>query len=276
MRLLLTGARGSIGRVLSAGLADRGHQVRGLDLVALDAGDDAPDARYALGYVAGDCLDPGVVERAVAGVDAVAHFAGNPSEAALPESLESHVHSTARLLDAMVRHGLTRIVYASSNHAVGCTPRSELSTGTLGTGVRARPDTFYGVAKVAAEALLSLYADRAGIDAYALRIGSFLERPDSRRTLATWLSPGDCVRLVDAALTTEQRGFHVVYGVSANSAAWWDAAPGRAIGYRPVDDAAGFAEAVPERPGDHVEAAVVGGPMATGRHDQQPFDEPGP
>jgi uronate dehydrogenase len=276
MRVLLTGARGSIGRVLSAGLADRGHQIRGLDLVALGARQNAPDAGYALGYVTGDCLDPDVVDRAVADVDAVAHFAGNPSEASLPASLQSHVHSTGRLLDAMVRHGVTRIVYASSNHAVGCTPRGDLEGRMLDATVRPRPDTFYGVSKVAAEALLSLYADRAGVDAYALRIGSFVERPDSRRALGTWLSPGDCVRLVDAALTTQQGGFHVVYGVSANSAGWWDPAPGRAIGYQPIDDAAAFAYSVPDRPNDDAEAAVVGGPMATGRHDQRPFDEPGP
>jgi uronate dehydrogenase len=271
MRVLLTGARGSIGRILSAGLADHGHRVRGLDLVRPD--DQQPgDPGYALGYIQGDCLDPGVVDRAVAGVDAVAHFAGIPTEAPLPESLESHVHSTARLLDAMVWHGVRRIVYASSNHAVGRTPRSRVGVDGLSADVRPRPDTFYGIAKVAAEALLSLYVDRSGIDAYALRIGSFLPRPDSRRALATWLSHDDCVRLVHAALTTSAGGFHVVYGVSANSSGWWDLAPGRAIGYEPADDAAEFADAVPDRPEDDAEASVVGGPFATGAHDRPPFD----
>lgn len=273
MRVLLTGARGSIGRVVSAGLAGR-HQVRGLDLVRLEGAEPGASG-YALGYVQGDCLDRDVVDRAVAGVDAVAHFAGIPSEAALPESLESHVLSTARLLDAMARHGVRRIVYASSNHAVGRTPRSEVGADGLSADVRPRPDTFYGVSKVAAEALLSLYVDRAGMDAYALRIGSFLTRPDSRRALATWLSHDDCVRLVHAALTTSQGGFHVVYGVSANSGGWWDLAPGRAIGYEPVDDAAEFADAVPHRPEDDAEGSVVGGPFATGAHDRRPFDEAG-
>jgi uronate dehydrogenase len=272
MRVLLTGARGSIGRTLSAGLADRGHQVRGLDLVRLDDEQPGHDPAYALGYVQGDCLDPGVVDLAVAGVDAVAHFAGIPTEASLPDSLESHVHSTARLLDAMVRHGVRRIVYASSNHAVGRTPRSPVGVDRLSADVRPRPDTFYGVAKVAAEALLSLYVDRSGLDAYALRIGSFLPRPESRRALATWLSPNDCVRLVHAALTTSAGGFRVVYGVSANSSGWWDLAPGRAIGYEPADDAAEFADAVPDRPEDDAEAAVVGGPFATGADDRPPFD----
>ena len=75
-----------------------------------------------LGWIIGDCLDPAVADEAVAGVDAVVHLAGNPNEASLPESLESHVHTTGRLLEAMLAHGVTRMVYASSNHAVGHTP----------------------------------------------------------------------------------------------------------------------------------------------------------
>ena len=46
----------------------------------------------------------------------------------------------------MVEHGVPRIVYASSNHAVGHTPR----TDRLSVDTRPRPDTFYGVGKVAA------------------------------------------------------------------------------------------------------------------------------
>ena len=81
----------------------------------------------------------------------------------------------------MVRHGVTRIVYAGSNHAVGRTPRAD---GLLGTDVRPRPDTFYGVAKVAAEALLSLYADRYGIDAVCHPDRQLPRR--SRRPSGTW------------------------------------------------------------------------------------------
>ena len=87
--------------------------------------------------------------------------------------MTSHVASTGALLEAMLRYDVPRIVYASSNHAVGRTPRTE----RLGADVHARPDTFYGVAKVAAESLLHLYVDRHGIDAVSTRIGSFLDSP---------------------------------------------------------------------------------------------------
>jgi uronate dehydrogenase len=248
MKLLVTGAAGSIGRTVVRGLPELGHEVRGLDLV------DGPPC--SLGWVTGDCLDPAVADEAVSGVDAVIHLAGNPDEAPLPESLESHVHTTGHLLEAMLAHGVSRMVYASSNHAVGHTPAGELLT----IEARHRPDTYYGVAKAAAEALLSLYADRRGISSVALRIGSFGERPGSVRELSTWLSPGDAVRMVDAAARSTEPGFHVLYGISANTRAWWDLGPGRALGYDPQDDAEAYADEVTPGPGDDAENAYVGGP----------------
>ena len=140
--------------------------------------------------------------------------------------------TTAALLDAMVEHGVPRFVYGGSNHAVGRTPRASLPEGLLTADARPRPDTYYGVAKVAAEALMSLYADRHGLDAVSCRIGSFLPEPQTVRNLATWLSPDDCVRMVDAALTAPAPGFAVLYGISRNTRAWWDLAPGLRAGRR--------------------------------------------
>jgi uronate dehydrogenase len=174
----------------------------------------------------------------------------------------------------MVRHGVTRIVYASSNHAVGRTPRRELSGGQLGADVRPRPDTFYGVAKVAAEGLLSLYCDRYGIDAVATRIGSFLVQPESVRGLSTWLSPDDAVRMFDACLTAPDPGFAVLYGVSANTRGWWDLEPGRALGYHPQDDAERFADLVSPSANDDAEGAYVGGPYALAEHERPALDGP--
>jgi uronate dehydrogenase len=259
VRVLLTGAAGEIGTVLTAGLADRGHDVVGLDLVAPET--------YTGNWYTVDCADPDAVAAVFAdlarsgGVDAVVHLAGMPDEASLPEELESHVVTTAALLDGMVAHGVSRMVYASSNHAVGRTERSDLLT----TDVRPRPDTFYGVAKVAAEALLSLYVDRHGIDAVAARIGSFLPQPESVRGLSTWLSHDDAVRMVDACLSAPDPGFAVIYGVSANTRGWWDLEPGRALGYHPEDDAEVYADQVAPGDDDAVEGAHVGGPFVTER-----------
>jgi uronate dehydrogenase len=272
MRVLVTGAAGSIGSVACAGLLERGYDVVGLDLVP------EPDG-FTGDWFTVDCADPDAVSAVferleeTGRVDAVVHLASIPHDAALPVILDSHVVTTAALLDAMVEHGVNRIVYASSNHAVGRTPRQDL----VGTDVPPRADTFYGVGKVAAEALLRLYVDRHGIDALAPRIGSFGPQPDTRRQLSTWLSPDDAVRMFDACLTAPDPGFAVLYGISANTRAWWDLAPGRALGYDPQDDAEVFAEAVeatPESDADRFEAAYVGGPYVSETFHRPALDRP--
>ena len=261
MRVLVTGAAGSIGTVVCAGLLDRGHDVAALDIAAEPEGFTGP-------WFTADCADPDAVDAVFDSLEqsgpleAVVHLASIPTEGSLPVILESHVVTTAAILDAMVGHSVSRIVYASSNHAVGRTPRSDL----VRTDVLPRPDTFYGVGKIAAEALLRLYVDRYGIDALASRIGSFLPQPETRRHLSTWLSHDDAVRMVHACLTAPDPGFAVLYGISANTRAWWDLTPGRALGYEPEDDAETFAatiEATPESDVDRTEAEHVGGSFVT-------------
>jgi len=262
VRVLVTGAAGSIGRVVTPGLTDQGHEVVGLDLVPSPPGYDGA-------WHTADCTDPAAVDAVVSASrpDAIVHLAGAPGEGSLAESLLSHTHTTGALLDAMVAHDVRRFIYASSNHAVGRTPR----TDSLGVDTRPRPDTFYGAAKVAAEGVMSLYADRYGIDAVSCRIGSFLEEPSTLRNLSTWLSHDDCVRMVEAALTTPSPGYAVLYGISNNTRAWWDLEPGRALGYEPLDDAEGWADRIPARDEDEVEGSAVGGPFVTQQFERPAF-----
>ncbi len=248
--------------MVAPGLADLGHEVIGADLPGRGADVEV------------DCTDPAAVDAMVADKrpDAIVHLAGIPDETSLPDALQSHVISTAALLEAMVRHGVPRIVYASSNHAVGRTPR----TAQVGVDVHGRPDTFYGVGKVAAEALLRLYADRHGIDAVSTRIGSFGPRPTSRRQLSTWLSEQDAIRMFHAALTAPSPSYAVLYGISNNTRAWWDLEAGRSLGYHPEDDAEQFAAeieaAAAESDDDRAEAEHVGGPFATPEFERPAFD----
>ncbi len=252
MEVLVTGAAGRIGRVLMTGLAAAGHDVRGIDSAAVD---EAWADRLVVADLA---TDDAALDAAVAGADAVVHLAAIAAETDFETALASHVGLTHRVLESMRRHGVRRIVYASSNHAVGFTPHEPM----LPIGTRQRPDSFYGLGKVAGEGLCSLYHDRHGIAAACLRIGSFRERPTTRRHLSTWLSHGDAVRLVDACLRTPDLGFTAVYGISANTRAWWDLASARAIGYRPEDDAEAWAaeiEGVTPTEEDELDARYVGG-----------------
>jgi uronate dehydrogenase len=266
MRVLVTGAAGSIGRVVTAGLRERGHQVVAADLVG------APSS-YDGAWHTVDVGDRASVDSVFAAeaLDGVVHLAGIPEETDLPTALASHVHTTAALLDAMVAHGVRRMVYASSNHAVGRTPHA--GSAPLGVDTRPRPDTFYGVAKVAAEALLSLYADRYDLDVVTCRIGSFLPRPERRRHLSTWLSHDDAVRMVDASLTAASPGFAVLYGISANTRGWWDLEPGRALGFEPQDDAGEYAADIAASAEDDHDDRYVGGPFAGEAFHRSPFDD---
>ena len=252
MRVAITGAAGAIGRALVPGLTTAGHHVRGIDRVA-------PEEPWADRVVVADlATDDDALASVVADADAVVHLAAIARETDFDTALDTHLRLTHRLLAHAHASGVGRVVYASSNHAVGFTPRADLVTDAE----RPRPDTFYGFGKIAAEALCSLYHDWYGIEIACLRIGSFRARPTTRRHLATWLSPADAVRLVDACLTAPELGFAVLYGISGNTRAWWDLAPARAIGYDPQDDAETWAteiEATPETATDRLDAAFVGG-----------------
>jgi uronate dehydrogenase len=158
-----------------------------------------------------------------------------------------------------------RVVVASSHHVVGLLPLP--TQGLLADDVPARPDSYYGVSKAAVEALASLYHDRYGIDIVCLRIGSYRPRPDSRRTLWSWLSPGDCVRLFEAALAVASPGYCVVWGLSANRRGVVSLEGGRAIGYAPRDDAERYVHEVLSIDPVGELSPHVGGPYAAGNVD---------
>ncbi len=244
MTVLLTGAAGRIGTMLRERLPGLGWDLRLLYRAALP------------GAITGDIADPAVLDAALAEpVEAIVHLAGQPNEGAWPIVRDSNIEGLFQLFEAARRHQVPRVVFASSNHAVGFTPRPD--DGELPADTPPRPDTLYGVSKVFGEALGRYYVERYGLQVACLRIGSCSPTPPDVRALATWLSPDDCARLVDAALRVPRLTYTEVWGVSNNTRRWWSLAAGRAIGYEPRDDAESFADSVPggPRPSDD----LVGG-----------------
>ena len=237
------------------GLASAGHEVRGVDLVR-------PDTPWAGDVVVADvATDDRALADVITNAEAVVHLAAIAGETDFETAVNSHIRMTHRVLEQARASGVARVIYASSNHAVGFTPRSQM----VSPETMVRPDTFYGVGKAAAEALCSLSHDRHGLAVACLRIGSFRDRPTTRRHLSTWLSPGDLVRLVEACLRTPELGFAVVYGTSANRRGWWDLSSARRLGYEPLDDAERWAaeiEAIPWTNTDDLDGRHVGGDFA--------------
>ena len=241
MNVLVTGAAGTIGTALRALLPDLGWEVVGFDRTP------APGVR------AGDVTDPAALDQVMAGVDAVVHLAGQPTEAPWPVIRDANVEGAYQVFEAARRAGVRRVVFASSNHAVGFTPLDRVLPGDIAP----RPDTLYGVSKAFGEALARYYVDRYGFAVACLRIGTFGERPANRRALATWLSPGDCARLIDACLRAPKLTFALLWGISANTRRTWSLDEALALGYRPQDDAERFAGGIPE---DEEGVDRVGGP----------------
>lgn len=247
-RLLITGAAGGVGGLLRKGLAGFADEVRLVDLrpMAADPGEVA---------LTGDVTDLDFTRRAISACDACVHLAGIPVEAPFEEILHANLRGTWTVFEAARLEGCPRVVFASSNHAIGFYPAGR----HLGPEAPVRPDTYYGVSKVFGEALGSLYHDKFGLRVACLRIGTAIERPLQTRHLSTWLSPGDLTRLVKACLTSPELGFAIVYGVSANTRGWWDLEAGRRLGYEPEDDAEAYAGEVEDAPvGDR-----QGGPLFT-------------
>jgi uronate dehydrogenase len=240
--IAITGASGLIGGVLAGGMKG---DLRLLDLRPKD------------GVEALDLRDLDAVERAFDGVEKVIHLGAISSEAPFDDILDHNIQTTYNVYEAARRQGVRRVVFASSNHAIGMYPRSQ----RIGPDVPVRPDSYYGVSKAFGEALGRLYAEKWELEVACIRIGTVNRenRPLTVRHLSTWLSHRDCVDLFRACLEAELT-FEIVYGVSRTTRAWWDIRPAEALGYTPQDDCDDYAGEVEPDPSEPL--GRQGGPFA--------------
>lgn len=273
MRILVTGAAGTIGGYLRARLPRAGRVLRLLDIAPIEPSDGEES-------VVASITDVDAIGNAMRGVDAVVHLAGLSGESTWDRVRVANIDGTLNVIEAARQAGVGRFVFASSAHAVGFLDR-EVHGGTAPDWAFPAPDTYYGVSKVAGEALGSLYHHRYGMDVVCLRIGHCVERPVGVHGLGSWLSPDDAGRLFDAALTVPAPGFRVVWGVSANTRGWFSTTEGSAIGYVPQDNSEPYADEILAQagepdPGDRGQR-LVGGPFLTSSFfDVDKLPEPGP
>ena len=230
-KIALSGAQGNIGRVLRPELLRRGYAVRSAEfepLAPLVAGED---------LVSGDLQSPAVVDRLLQGVDVLIHLAGTSVERPLDEIIANNLRALVAVYEGARRHRVRRIVFPSSNHAVGMHPVDD----RLETDCDLRPDTFYGLSKVWGEALARMYWDKHGIETVCIRIGTCIERPAEVRHLSTWLGFDDLFSLIERCMKADGVGFMVVWGVSNNTRSYWSNAGAAALGYRPTQNAETYA-----------------------------------
>src|SRR5664280_570088 len=205
-RILIIGAAGKIGNALRQGLRGSYSIIRLADIASL--GSTAADEELATT----DIRDMAALEKAMVGIDCVVHLAGVPEEAAWDQVLPLNIEGCYNVFEAARRCGVKRVIFASSNHAVGFHRRERFIDNT----VDPRPDSRYGVSKVFGEALGRLYADKYGLSVACLRIGTFRtpDRPVDARQLLTWISHRDMVQLVRRCIDHPNYHFVTVYGVS--------------------------------------------------------------
>jgi len=244
-RVVITGSGGLIGGIVRAGLAD-GYALRGVDRSPGPGVDVVADMRRLAS-----------VRRVLEGADAVVDLAAKGSPYSTWKTVcDEDVRPALNVFEAARDVGVPRIVYASSNHAVGAyeqdEPYASVVAGAYGgldpgsfprisVDAPVRPDGPYGAGKGFCEVAARYYADSAGLSILCLRIGTVLsdDRPARERHFATLLTHGDLVSLVRCCLEAPASlRYGVFYGVSDNTWRFWDIESARrSLGYAPVDDA---------------------------------------
>lgn len=231
--VLITGASGGIGSRLRVLLKGVYPDIRLSDLQP--PADLAADERF----VAADLAKLDEVERAVDGVEGIIHLGGVSVERPWAEIHPANIVGCHNLFEAARRRKVNRVVFASSNHAIGFYPR----TRRIDVDQIVRPDGFYGVSKAFGEAMGALYAYKHGLRVTCLRIGNFADAPVDLRRLSIWISPDDLVQLIRIGLEHPDIRFEVFYGASDNERSWWDNAAAYRLGYRPTGKAEAHREA---------------------------------
>ncbi|MEN0105205.1 MAG: NAD(P)-dependent oxidoreductase [Pseudomonas sp.] len=238
-RLLLTGAAGGLGKVLRETLRPYAKVLRLSDIA-----DMAPASGEHEEVQICDLSDKQAVHQLVEGVDAIVHFGGVSVERPFEEILGANICGVFHIYEAARRHGVKRVIFASSNHVIGFYKQDE----KLDAVSPRRPDGYYGLSKSYGEDMASFYFDRYGIETVSIRIGSSFPEPQNRRMMHTWLSFADLTQLLERALYTPNVGHTVVYGASANATQWWDNRLACHLNYQPQDSSEVFRAKVEAQP----------------------------
>jgi len=221
-RVLVTGAAGRVAAQLLPALRDR-WEVRLLDRTA---GDDV---------LVGELTDRELLAKALDGVDAVVHLAGNPDpDAPWQELRDPNIEGFAALLAACQDEGVRRVVFASSVHAMGAHEGGR--RWPVDPAWPPAPCCAYGATKAFDEALARAYAYRGGLSLIGLRLGLCSPEVSPEEAVAGWLSPADLRAVVVAAIDAPAR-FGVFHAVSWPSRHRWDIGATIAeLGYQPARD----------------------------------------
>jgi nucleoside-diphosphate-sugar epimerase len=194
---LVTGCAGFIGSHVTDALLERGVTVRGIDSLTdyYDVDQKRATLRGLATHPSFESITADIKEMSLDvldDVDVIYHQAGQPGVRSswrdqFDEYVQRNVLATQRLLEAAVQRGVGRFVYASSSSLYGNAEQYPVDET-----MRPQPFSPYGVTKLAAEHLCSLYGSNFGLSTVSLRYFT-VYGPRQRPDMATY-------RLFEAAL----------------------------------------------------------------------------
>jgi uronate dehydrogenase len=224
-KLLLTGAAGALGKVLRKSLAEHTQTLRLSDISPMGA---AAAHEEIIQCDLGDKVSTIALSE---GCEAIVHLGGVSTEHSFETVLDANIRGIFHLYEGARIHGVRRVIFASSNHAIGFHKQGDV----IDTDCAKRPDSNYGLSKAYGEDLSRFYFDRYGIETVCLRIGSCFPEPIDARMLITWLSYRDLSELVRCSLVAPNVGHTIVFGASNNRDKWWDNRKVAFLGFKPQD-----------------------------------------
>lgn len=202
MRVLVTGSAGHVGAAAVRHLADRGHEVRGIDVVE----PEASPVEFALCDVANDEALAGQLRD----IDAVLHLAAIPvPRLGTPQAIfDLNCAGTVHLFQVCVDAGVRRVVVASSINAIGYlfgTVPFELDYLPVDEKHPRFPSDAYSFSKQMTEEIGAYYWRREGISNTCLRFGAGLRSLDQMRARAEQFAEAREIVAALAALTVDER-----------------------------------------------------------------------
>ena len=235
MRIFFTGGQGKAGKYAVEHLRSLGHRVTNIDAQpgtgTLDDGlevdlTDAGQVQNAMqAYAHFDELDaPGGQPQ----YDAVVHFAATPRILMYPdnETFRINALSTYNVIDAAIRAGIKKVIFASSETTYGiCFAHGEMKPDYIPVDEEhpTVPHDSYAMSKVVNEATAKSFQARSGIDIYGLRINNVIEPHEyaetfpayvadaslRRRNIFAYIDVRDLAQMVECCLNTDGLGYEV-------------------------------------------------------------------
>jgi UDP-glucose 4-epimerase len=235
VRVLVTGARGKVGRAVVAALQGAGHEVTATDLAApvferAEPGEPA--------YLRAELTDAGEAFAVVRGAEAVVHAAAIPDPLHHPPHVVFHnnVMAVFNVLEAAVRFGVGRLVNISSETVPGFFfAEREFLPDYLPIDEQhpVRPQDPYAIGKLVSEQLMDGAVRRSDLRCTSIRpswvqhqgnyernLGPVVrERSLAAPNFGSYVDADDLAEAVRLAVESDLPGHEVMYAAAADNAA---------------------------------------------------------